>query len=323
MQPGAKLPMPDVVTFGEALAMFSPLSSERLRYVRQFELRWGGAECNFAIALARLGISCGWQSLLGDDELGRMILQGARGEGVDVSQLKLVPDRPTGLYVKQFTAGATQVLYYRQGSAASTLSPDHLNEEFFASARWLHLTGITPALSPACRGAVESALEIAAAHGLTVSFDPNLRLKLWSVEAAREVLVPLMKRCDVLMAGDEELLLLLDLDDIEAAIEAVVSWNRPLLALKLGGAGALIATPDQRVAVSPIQVAQVVDPVGAGDGFDAGFAAGLLMGWDIERSARLGNFVGASAVVTRGDFEGYPSLSEAEAVLSGRPSVAR
>jgi 2-dehydro-3-deoxygluconokinase len=316
--------MPDVVTFGEVMALFSPLSPEPLRYVRHFELRWGGAECNFAIALARLGLSCGWQSRLGDDELGRLILQGARGEGVDVSRVRLMAEHPTGLYLKQFVGDTTQIFYYRRGSAASTLGPDDLDPTYFQAARWLHLTGITPALSDSCRAAVERAFDLAAEFGLKVSFDPNLRLKLWSLEQARSVLLPLMQRCDVLLAGDEELLPLLGQSEREAAVETVLSWDRPLLALKLGGDGALIASCDQRVAVPPMRVRQVVDPVGAGDGFDAGFVAGQLMGWDLQRSAQLGNVVGASALGVRGDFEGYPTLAEAERTLGGGPGgVAR
>src|SRR2546423_979589 len=198
--------MPDVITFGEVMALFSPLSSEPLRYVRQFELRWGGAECNFAIALTRLGLSCGWQSLLGNDELGRMILQGVRGEGVDVSHVRFDAEHPTGLYLKQLVGGATEVYYYRRGSAASTFGPDELEADYFRTARWLALTGIPPALSASCRAAVEQAFDLAAEHGLTVSFDPNLRLKLWSIERAREALLPLMQRCDFLLAGGEELL---------------------------------------------------------------------------------------------------------------------
>ena len=315
--------MIDVVTFGEVLAMFSPLSAEPLRYVRQFELRWGGAECNVAIALTRLGLRAGWLSLLGEDELGRMILQGVRGEGVDVSRVRLVAGYPTGLYLKQFVAGTTQVFYYRRGSAASTLGPEHLDREYFRQARWLHLTGITPALSPSCRAAVERALDLAAEHGPRVSFDPNLRLKLWTIEQAREALLPMMRRCDVLLAGEEELLPLLGLRDREQAIETVLGWQRPLLALKLGAEGALIATSSERLHVPGLPLSTIVDPVGAGDGFDAGFVAGQLMGWDLGRSAALGNAVGASALGVRGDFEGYPTLAEAEALLAGRPTVAR
>jgi 2-dehydro-3-deoxygluconokinase len=315
--------MLDVVTFGEVLAMFSPLSAEPLRFVRQFELRWGGAECNFAIALTRLGVRAGWLSLLGDDELGRMILHGVRGEGVDVSQVRLVTDHPTGLYLKQFVAGTTQVFYYRRGSAASTLGPEHLDRGYFRQARWLHLTGITPALSPTCHAAVEQAFELATEHGLRVSFDPNLRLKLWTIEQARAALLPMMRRCDVLLSGEEELLPLLGLTNRDQAIETVLGWDRPLLALKLGAEGALIATPTERLHVPGLPVPTIVDPVGAGDGFDAGFVAGQLMGWDLRRSAALGNAVGASALGVRGDFEGYPTLKETEALLAGIPAVAR
>ena len=315
--------MPTVVTFGEVLALFAPLSADPLRYVRQFELRWGGTECNVAIALTRLGISCGWQSLLGDDELGRLILQGARGEGVDVSRVRLVPGLPTGLYLKQFVAGQTQVFYYRAGSAASTLGPDDLDPDYFRSARWVHLTGITPALSDSCRAAVDRAFDLAEQLGLPVSFDPNLRLKLWSVEQARQVLTPYMRRCDVLLAGEEELLPLLDAPDRAAAVETVLGWGKPLLALKLGAEGALVASRDERLLLPGLPVSQIVDPVGAGDGFDAGFIAGQLMGWDLARSAELGNIVGASAVGVKGDFEAYPTLAEAEAVLAGRRIVAR
>jgi 2-dehydro-3-deoxygluconokinase len=315
--------MPTVVTLGETLALFAPLSADPLRYARQFELRWGGTESNFAIALARLGISSGWQSLLGDDEFGRLILNGLRGEGVDVSRVRLVPGCPTGLYVKQFLAGTTQVFYYRAGSAASTLGPDDLDLEYFRSARWIHLTGITPALSDSCRAAVERAFDLAEQLGLPVSFDPNLRLKLWTVDQARQVLEPFMRRCDVLLAGEEELLPLLDVGDRAAAIERVLSWRKPLLALKLGAEGALIAEGQQRVVAPARPVAEVVDPVGAGDGFDAGFVAGQLMGWDLARSAELGNLVGATAVGVKGDFEAYPTIAEAEALLAGRRGVAR
>jgi 2-dehydro-3-deoxygluconokinase len=315
--------MPDVVTFGEVLAMFVPLTPEPLRYARQFELRWGGAECNFAIALSRLGISSGWFSLLGDDELGRLIFNGARGEGVDVSRVRLVSSAPTGLYLKQFVAGTTQVSYYRRGSAASTLGPEDVDEAYLRDARWLHLSGITPALSGSCHAAVQRALELARRHGLTVSFDPNLRLKLWSLEQARAALVPLMRQCDVLLAGEEELLPLLDVPTREAAVEAVLRWDGPLLAFKLGADGACIASGNTLLPVPAMSCPTIVDPIGAGDGFDAGFVAGRLMGWDLAESARLGNVVGASALGVRGDFEGYPSLAEAQAVLRGHRPITR
>jgi 2-dehydro-3-deoxygluconokinase len=132
-----------------------------------------------------------------------------------------------------------------------------------------------------------------------------------------------MRRCNVLLAGEEELLPLLGLGEREAAIETVLGWRRPLLALKLGAEGALVATAQQRLTVPGLPVPTIVDAVGAGDGFDAGFVAGRLLGWDLARSAELGNVIGASALGVRGDFEGYPTLAEAEAKLAGRAIVAR
>jgi 2-dehydro-3-deoxygluconokinase len=315
--------MLDVVTLGEVMALFSPTTAEPLRYARQFELRWGGAEVNFAIGLTRLGLQAGLLTLLGDDEMGRLILHGARGEGVDVSRVQLLAGRRTGLYLKQFVAGRTEVFYYREGSAASRLGPDDLDPEYFRQARWLHLTGITAALSDSCLAALRRALDLAEQYGLTVSFDPNMRYKLWSLAEARVALTPLMQRCDVLLAGEEELLPLLGLTEREAAIQTVLEWRRPMLALKLGAEGALIATPTERVISPGLVLEQIVDPVGAGDGFDAGFVAGQLMGWDLAASARLGNIVGASALGIRGDFEAYPTLAEAQAWLEARPNVAR
>jgi 2-dehydro-3-deoxygluconokinase len=315
--------MLDVVTLGEVMALFSPTTAEPLRFARQFELRWGGAEVNFAIALTRLGLQAGLLSLLGDDEMGRLILHGARGEGVDVSRVQLLAGRRTGLYLKQFVAGRTEVFYYREGSAASRLGPDDLDPEYFRQARWLHLTGITAALSDSCLAALWRALDLAEQYGLTISFDPNMRFKLWSLAEARAALTPLMQRCDVLLAGEEELLPLLGLTEREAAIQTVLGWRRPMLALKLGAEGALIATPTERVISPGLVLEQIVDPVGAGDGFDAGFVAGQLMGWDLAASARLGNIVGASALGIRGDFEAYPTLAEAQAWLEARPNVAR
>ena len=133
----------------------------------------------------------------------------------------------------------------------------------------------------------------------------------------------MMRRCDVLLSGEEELLPLLGLTSREEAVETVLGWRKPTLALKLGAEGALVATPDQRLHLPCLPVELIVDSVGAGDGFDAGFVAGQLMGWDLGRSAELGNVVGASALGVRGDFEGYPTLAAATAILDGRPSVTR
>ena len=316
--------MPDVVTFGETMALFSPRETGPLRYVADFRLKFGGTESNFAIALARLGISAGWFSRLGDDELGRFITHNIRGEGVDLSRVIVDPEAPTALYLKEISAvGDTTVYYYRRGSAASRLSPNDLDAEYVRSARWLHVTGITPALSESCHEAVHAAIDLALAAGLQVSFDPNLRLKLWTVERAREVLFPILRRCHVLLGGMEELSLLLGVSKSDQAADWALEQGVTIAAVKLGADGALIATAEARRTVPPFTIPRVVDTVGAGDGFDAGFVAGRLLGYDPWRAAELGNVVGAHALMVEGDYEGYPTMAEAEAFLAGRARVAR
>jgi len=316
--------MPDVVTFGETMALFAPRETGPLRYVADFRLKFGGTESNFAIALVRLGISAGWFSRLGDDELGRFIAHNIRGEGVDLSRVIVDPDAPTALYLKEISAvGDTTVYYYRRGSAASRLSPDDLDAEYIRSARWLHVTGITPALSESCHEAVHAAIDLALAAGLQVSFDPNLRLKLWTVERAREVLFPILRRCHVLLGGMEELSLLLGVSKADQAADWALKQGVGIAAVKLGADGALVATAEERRTVPPFTIPRVVDTVGAGDGFDAGFVAGRLLGYDPWRAAELGNVVGAHALMVEGDYEGYPTMAEAEAFLAGRARVAR
>ena len=316
--------MPDVVTLGETMVLFTPREAGPLRYVSDYRLKFGGAETNFATALVRLGLSAGWISRLGDDELGRYVAHNLRGEGVDLSRVIFDREAPTGLYVKELSAvGETSVYYYRRGSAASRLSPEDVDFGYLRVARWLHVTGITPALSESCRATVGYAIEQARAAGLGVSFDPNLRLKLWTIERAREVLLPLIRRCTVLCGGDDELARLLEVDRPDGAADWALSNGIGLVAVKLGPHGALVATPEERRVVPAFEVPRVVDAIGAGDGFDAGLVAGLLNGWDPWRAAELGNAVGAHALMVDGDYEGYPTMAEAEAFMAGRARITR
>ncbi len=316
--------MPDVVTFGETMALFTPRETGPLRYVADYRLKMGGTESNVAIALARLGIQVGWFSRLGDDELGRFIVHNVRGEGVDTSRVMVDQTAPTALYLKEISAvGDTTVYYYRKGSAASQMRPEDLDVAYIADARWLHVTGITPALSESCHQTVARAIELARAAGREVSFDPNLRLKLWTAEQARATLTPLIQRSTVMLGGMEELSLILGVDTPDAAADWALAQGCTTAVVKLGADGALVATNSERRTIPPFTIPRVVDTVGAGDGFDAGFIAGRLLGRDPWQAAELGNVVGAHALMVEGDFEGYPTMAEAEAFIAGRSRIAR
>src|ERR687893_71174 len=163
----------EVTTAGETMLLGTPTQPGRLRHAPSLELKIGGAESNLAIALSRLGISAGWVSCLGDDEPGQLVLDRIRGEGVDVSQARSLEEYPTGLYLRERLATGGQVYYYRWGSAASTMGPDAFDPGYLEGARFLHLTGITPALSADCRAFTLWAAHEARESGTHVSFDVN------------------------------------------------------------------------------------------------------------------------------------------------------
>lgn len=297
-----------MVTLGETMVLFWPAGDEPLGAAPLFARSCAGAESNLCIALSRLGRRARWISRLGDDPFGAFIRQTLTAEGVEV----IAPAdaaAPTGVFFKERrAAGPRSVRYYRAGSAASRLGPEEIVPALFAGARVAHLTGITPALSPSCREAVARFVTVAHAAGLTVTFDPNVRPRLWpSVESCRETLLGLMRRAEVVLLGHEDAEALLPGIAEEDTLEVIAALGPRTVVLKRGERGAVGLRGNERAAVEAVPVA-VVDTVGAGDGFDAGFIAGLLDGWSLPACLRLGAQVGAAAVAHVGDWEGYPVL---------------
>lgn len=318
--------MPDVVAVGETMVLFSPTADGPLRYVHHFEKRIGGAESNVCIAVVRLGHSAGWISRVGDDEFGRYVVSAIRAEGVDVSQVKVDPEAPTGVYFRERRApGRVQVYYYRKGSAASRLEPEDLDPGYIRSAKILLGTGITPALSPSCEKTLRRAVEIAKEAGIPFFFDPNLRLKLWPAEKARATLLEFARQADVLLPGADEAEFLTGEADPLAAARKLQALGPRIVIVKLGAKGALAVDGEVSFHVPAVPVERVVDPVGAGDAFAAGVIAGWLEGKDLYEAVRLGNACGALATTVPGDIEGIPDRAEVERLLAakGGPDVGR
>ncbi|MCD6290646.1 MAG: sugar kinase [Anaerolineae bacterium] len=312
--------MPELITLGETMILFSPEMNGPLRYVDRYRRRAAGAESNVAIGVTRLGHTAGWISRVGDDEFGHYILASLRGEGVDVSQVQMDPDHPTAVMFRQRgLMGHVEVIYYRHGSAASHLTPDDLDPDYFRDAQLLHLTGITPALSADCRAAVYRAIELAREAGLTISFDPNLRLKLWPLAEARPVLRDLASRSDIVLTGLEEGEKIFGCQGEEPLAAAVLNAGARVAVIKLGTRGAYLRSAESALRVPAYPVPRVVDPVGAGDGFDAGVLAGWLKGWSWRDSLQLGVLVGALAVTVPGDVEGYPDMNQVRFYWEQRP----
>ncbi|KLU63027.1 2-dehydro-3-deoxygluconokinase [Peptococcaceae bacterium CEB3] len=316
--------MPDVITLGETMVAFVPLLKGPLRHAALFTRTVAGAESNVAVGVARLGGSSGWISRLGNDEFGRHILSFIRGEGVDTSQVKFEAGAPTGIYFKELRNGAeSKVAYYRQGSAASHLGPGDIEPSYFRGAKILHVSGISLALSSSCREAVHTAVSVAKKAGMLVSFDPNLRLKLWGIEEARQEVLALLPAVDIFLPGIEEGKILFEVEEASAIAQKAWEHGAGRVIVKEGAKGCLVADKERMVRIPGYAVKEVVDPIGAGDAFAAGFLTGVLKGWPDVQCARLGNAAGAHVVTVNGDVEGLPSLDEVMTLLNGVGTICR
>ncbi|MBU3182266.1 sugar kinase [Clostridium psychrophilum] len=303
--------MLDVITLGETMVLMSPTTGGSLKYANSFNKQIGGAESNFAIGIIRLGHSSGWISKVGNDPFGEYLLSFIRGEGVDVSKVKIDNQAQTAIYFKEFhELKDPTVYYYRAGLAASRMEPEDLDEDYISKAKILHLTGITPALSESAKKTIYRAIEIAKKHNVMVSFDPNIRRKLWKDEECRQVLLDLITKADIVLPGISECEFLFGESNPERACTRLLSMGPKIVAIKLGKDGCIVADKNSSQRVKGMVIEKVVDSIGAGDGFDAGFITGILNNWDIEKCGKLANDVGGFVTTVRGDIEGLPTLSE-------------
>ncbi|MBT2567986.1 sugar kinase [Arthrobacter sp. ISL-85] len=288
-----------------------------------------GAESNVAIGVARLGHTSVWVGSVGADPQGEFIVKQLRGEGVHLHH-SVHPERSTGvMFLEQRTADLSRAFYYRAGSAGATISREHVAAALDCGARILHLTGITAALSPEARDAVEYAAERAAGDGVAVSLDVNYRSKLWSRDQARAVLGPLARHATIVIASDDELDLIAPPQEGNAAAMDEASAAARLLdtgvsevVVKRGAAGAAVYTAEGCLE-APALAVTCVDTVGAGDAFTAGYLSALLDGVDTAGRLHRGVLAGAFAVSTRGDWEGLPRREELALLDSARGSTVR
>ncbi|WP_313560008.1 sugar kinase [Ruminiclostridium cellobioparum] len=316
--------MPEVVTVGETLVLFSPEQNGPLRHVEGFKKRIAGAESNTAIALSRLEHSCGWISKIGRDEFGQFILREIRAEGVDVSGVRIDENAPTGIMFKEIFHGMeSRVYYYRKGSAASMLRPEDIDPEYIKNAKILHITGITPALNISCLETIWSLIRTAKENGVLISFDPNIRLKLWSREQASSVLNEILPYADIVLSGVGEGEIILGESNAERLIDILLELGVGKVALKMGAEGCWVADMKSRYRINAVEVGKKVDPIGAGDAFNAGFLAGVLEGKGIEECGRMGNIMGAFAITTRGDIEGLPGRRELGQFMNHDKGITR
>jgi len=275
----------------------------------------GGAESNVAIGLARLGHSVCWAGRLGADQVGDFALRTLRAEGIDTRLVVRDPGRPTGLLlIEKRIADISRVAYYRAESAGSALDADDLRNLFDGAPSVMHVTGITPALSPTATAATIWAIDAARDRGIAVSFDVNYRAKLWGRDAAAGVLTPMVRKAQIVFASDNELSLVARGDDSTAARELIDAGVTEVV-VKRGALGATAWMTGVKVSV-PAHAVPVVDTIGAGDAFTAGYLSARLDGLGLEQRLERGAVLGAFAVSSAGDWESLPFRDEL-ALLAG------
>lgn len=303
----------DVITIGEAMAMFVASQSGDLAAAEQFVKRVAGAELNVATGLARLGLKVGWVSRVGGDSFGRYVLQQLAKENIDSHGVTTDERFATGFQLKSKAENGTDpiVEYFRKGSAASHLSVADFNEEYFCSARHLHLSGVAAALSDSSLELLNHAARVMKQQGKTISFDPNLRPVLWKSEAEMvKQLNQLAFQADWVLPGLSEGAILTGHKTPEAIADFYLDHGVKTVVLKTGADGAWFKTAaGDKGAVPAIKVDNVVDTVGAGDGFAVGVISALLEGKTLQHAVSRGNKIGSLAIQVIGDSEGLPTRS--------------
>jgi 2-dehydro-3-deoxygluconokinase len=335
--------MVDVVTFGEAMIRLAPPHFQRLEQTTSLDVQIGGGELNVAVGVARLGLKSTWVSRLPKNPLGRLMENRVRQAGVDTSHLVWATEGRMGLYFVEFGAAprASSVLYDRSHSAISAVRPGEVDwEKIFQGVRWFHTSGITPALSDSAAAATLEALRAARRAGVTVSYDLNYRGKLWSPEKAQAVQEPMMEYVDTLITTEEDTSVVFKIqaggasdakgyaqvsaesykqvaerlqEKFKFKAVAITLRENPLVWRNTWTA---IAYAGGKFYEDVKYDLEIVDRIGGGDSFSAGFIYGRLVKNSYEAAVRYGNAFSALKHSMPGDFN-WATLQEVENLLKG------
>ncbi len=305
--------MPDILALGEPLVELNRPKSES-----HFVLGCGGDVSNAVVAAARSGASAGLASALGADEFGQLLFDMWQREGVDATLVRVHPTAPTGLYFVSHTDAGHSFSYRREHSAASLYGAEDLPRTAIAEAKILHVSGISQAISTRAADGVFEALALARAAGVMVSYDTNIRLKLWPITRARAVVHEAMTNIDIALPGLDDAKLLVGVEDPDAIADRYLSFGARIVALKLGSAGCLVATTEQRLRLPAFEV-EAADATGAGDTFDGAYLAEFLGTGDPFRAAIYANAAAALSTRGYGAVDPMPRRAEVLAALAARP----
>lgn len=280
-----------------------------------YQQGFGGDTSNTAIAAARQGASVGYVTAIGNDAFGTALLDLWQGEGVDIAQVQRRATAKTGIYFITPHPSGRSFTYFREGSAASRLTPADMPVDYIAAAKILHVSAISQAISASACDAVFRAIDIARAHHVLVAYDSNLRLNLWPLARARAVTHEAMRLCDIAFPSIDDSRALTGLEKADDIADFYLRAGARVVALKLGADGALIATEAKRVAISPYPVTPV-DATGAGDAFDGAFLAGYCRDGDPFAAGKRAAVVAALTTTGYGALSALPHAAEVDRRLA-------
>jgi len=283
----------DIVAMGEPMVEFNQLPTDHRMYRHGF----GGDTSNFAVAAARQGARVAYITRIGRDAFGESLLGLWRDEGVDAAGVAIDENAHTGVYFVTHSEKGHAFTYLRAGSAASRMKREDVPTELIERATYLHVSGISQAISESACDAVLYAVECARAAGVKVSYDPNLRLQLWDLERAKPNILQIASLSDHFLPSLDDVRKLSGLDDPDAIHEWCLTLGAKAVTLKIGPKGVMAGDGEKRWRV-PGNPVEAVDATGAGDCFDGAFIARIAAGDSIPDAARYAN--AAAALTTTG-----------------------
>ena len=307
----------DVITIGECLVEIMRDKRDVPHHVPGTYLGPypSGAPAIFVDACARLGLRAGIVGAVGRDDFGRLLIDRLKGDGVDVSKVKILEDNTTGVaFVTYFSSGSRQFIYHIKHAAAGQIFPEDVDPSYVKGSRVLHLMGSSLSINDNCREACYKAVEIARSHGKIITFDPNLRPELLDVSVIRKICRPILEVAKAVLPSGVEAEALTGVSDPIEAGRKLLEYGPEVAVIKLGEKGSMAVTRDEVIKVPAIKVKEV-DPTGAGDVYDAAFVFGMLNDWPLEETLRFANAAGAIKVTRFGPMEGPLSRKEVEDFL--------
>ncbi len=301
----------DLIALGEPMVEFNQARGSSDQYLQGF----GGDTSNCTIAAARLGLRTAYITRVGSDAFGQMFLDLWQHEGVDIRGVRIDASAHTAVYFVEHPTTGHTFSYLRAGSAASHIRPVDLPLDLIRDSKVLHVSGISQAISECACDTAFAAMEAAREAGTKISYDPNLRLKLWPLPRARAVIMATIPLCDWFLPSLEEAAQLSGLDEPEAVLDWCHARGAPVVALKMGADGTWVSTPTMREHLRGHRLASV-DTTGAGDCFDGAFAARLITGDSPLEAARYANAAAALKTLGYGAVAPLPRDREVKEFLA-------